>query len=530
MRLRHVLHIVGILVAGLGVTMLIATIVALVYREEDLFSQTMAAGITIGAGLIIFFLTGRAREKLEISHRGAFAVVTFGWLACCLFGALPYLLFAHLPAVWFSDAPQREQVEGSATVETMSPPDCDTGKGLGVEFCSLTNSVFESTSGFTTTGATILKNGLWKQRESRKGGLPHGLLFWRALTHFLGGMGIIVLGVAILPLLGVGGMELFKAEVPGPVKDKIAPRVAETARLLWKVYAGLTVLEFLLLLLTGQGPFLALCHSFATMATGGFSPLAKSIEGLHSPVAEWIIAVFMFLAGANFALHFTSLRKGRPIHWRDHEFRFYAFITMVFIVLIGAGVLAESGMGVHGSIRAGVFQTLTILTTTGFSSSDFAAWGIGIQTLIFLLFFIGGCSGSTGGGIKCVRVLLMAKLAIREIKRLTHPHSVIQTKLSGQVVSGEVIQSIAGFVILYLSIFFVSVAVLAVGGHEFKTSLTAVGACIGSIGPGLGPVGPSGSYNFFAVPHKWLLMFDMIAGRLEIYSVLIVLSRGFWKK
>ena len=179
MRIRHVLHIIGILIAGLGVTMMIAAAVALGYREEDLFSQTVAAGITIGAGLLIFFLTGRAREKLEISHRGAFAVVTFGWLACCLFGALPYLLFAHLPAVWFSDAPQRAQGEGSACEEIISPPDCDTGKGLGVEFCSFTNSAFESTSGFTTTGATIIEAGLWKQKESRKGGLPHGLLFWR---------------------------------------------------------------------------------------------------------------------------------------------------------------------------------------------------------------------------------------------------------------------------------------------------------------------------------------------------------------
>ncbi len=530
MRLRSAIHMVGILLAMLGGTMLIATLVALIYSEEDLFALLISSGVTIVAGLTAFFVTGRARERLEITHRGAFAVVTFGWLACCIFGALPYFLYAHLPAVWFSDAPAMAYEEGQLPAQLESPPDCRESTGLGVEFCSFTNAVFESTSGFTTTGATILEAGLWKSPSGRSGSLPHGLLFWRALTHFLGGMGIIVLGVAILPLLGVGGMQLFKAEVPGPVKDKMAPRVAETARLLWKVYAGLTLLEFLLLLSTGQGPFLAICHSFATMATGGFSPLAQSIEGLHSPLAEWIIVGFMFLAGANFSLHFASIRRRRPIHWGDHEFRFYGIVTLLFALMIGINLLATEGGGIHDSLRAGAFQTVSVLTTTGFSSENFAAWGIGIQVVIFVLFFIGGCSGSTGGGIKCVRVFLLAKMAVRELKRLVHPHGVIQTKLSGRVVSPDVSHSVAGFVILYLAIFFVSVTVFGLAGHDFKTSLTAVGANLGNIGPGLGPVGPAGNYNFLQEPLKWLCVFDMLVGRLEIYSVLIVLTPGFWRR
>ncbi|MFO8074030.1 MAG: TrkH family potassium uptake protein [Polyangia bacterium] len=532
MRIRTTVHVVGFLVAMVGAAMLLAAAVALIHREEDLLAHLVAAGIAIAVGLGAFFFTREPKDdrRIEVSHREAFAVVTFGWLACCMFGALPYLCFAHLPPLLFSDAPERADAAVGAKTPTVSPPDCAAREGLGRELCSPVNAVFESTSGFTTTGATILTDGLWENPETRSGGLPHGLLFWRALTHFLGGMGIIVLGVAILPLLGVGGMQLFKAEVPGPVKDKMVPRIGETARLLWKVYAGLTALEVLLLLTTGQGPYLAICHAFATMATGGFSPLAASIEGLGSPLAEWIVALFMFLAGINFALHFNSLRRRRLIYAADHEFRFYAALAVLFAAGMGVYLLVGSDLGAHDSLRAGVFQSLTILTTTGFSSQNFAAWAPAGQMLIFALFFVGGCSGSTGGGVKSVRVLLMIKLALSELKRLVHPHGVIQTKLSGRVVRDDVLHSVAGFVILYLVLFFVSALAFGIAGHDLVTSLTAVGASIGNIGPGLGPVGPSGNYEFLAAPLKGLCIFDMIAGRLEIYSVLIVLTPEFWRR
>jgi len=510
--------------------MLLAALVTLIYQEEDLFAHLASSVITMVTGLGMFFLADRPSKRMEISHRDAFAVVSFGWVASCLFGALPFFLYAHLPAIWYADAPVRD-VQGSVEAnELVSPPDCDADVGVGKEFCSFTNAMFESTSGFTTTGATILEAGLWKSPKGRSKGLPHGLLFWRALTHFLGGMGIILLGVAVLPLLGVGGMQLFKAEVPGPVKDKMAPRVAETARLLWKVYAGLTAAEFLLLLAAGHGPFLAICHALATMATGGFSPLAASIEGLDSPASEWIILVFMLLAGANFGLHFNSIKRRTLVHFKDTEFKFYISITLFFTVLITSQLLTTENFDIHDSFREGLFQTLTILTTTGFSTSDFALWGVGAQVLLFVLFFIGGSSGSTGGGIKCVRVFLMFKLAVRELKRLVHPHGVIQTKLSGHVVQSDVINSVAGFVVLYLAIFFGSVIIFALAGHDFTTSLTAVGASIGNIGPGLGPVGPAGNYNFFSAPLKYLSMFDMLAGRLEIYSILIILTPEFWRR
>ncbi|MCP4605235.1 MAG: TrkH family potassium uptake protein [Proteobacteria bacterium] len=522
MRIKPVLRVVGVLIVFVGLSMLLTAAIAAIYFEEDLFAHLMAAGATLIVGTALFFASGRPDIRIEVSHREAFASVTFGWVASCLFGALPYFFYAHLPQVINADA----AIEADA-----EPPDCETETGLGREFCSFSNAVFESSSGFTTTGATILEQGLWKSPKGRRGGLPHGLLFWRALTHFLGGMGIIVLGVAILPLLGVGGMQLFKAEVPGPVKDKIAPRVTETARLLWKVYAGLTLAEFLLFMIaTDQGPYLAVCHSFATMATGGFSPLAASIEGIRSPTAEWIVLIFMLLAGTNFSLHFLSLRRKRLIYWKDHEFRFYMAVILMATFGLTLILYISHDFGLHDSFRHGLFQSLTIMTTTGFSSSDFAVWGVSAQLILFSLFFIGGCAGSTGGGIKSVRVFLMLKVAFRELRRLIHPHGVIQTKLSGKVVQDNVIHSVAGFAILYLGIFFISVIIFGLFGHDIVTSLTAVGANIGNIGPGLGQIGPSGNYNFFAAPLKWLCIFDMIAGRLEIYSVIIILTPEFWRR
>ncbi len=519
---KPILRVISVLLFFVALSMFLSAGIAGFYQEEDLFAHLMAAGTTLVAGTILFFATRRSSKHMEVSHRQAFAVVTFGWLASCLFGALPYFYFAHLPHVLYAQAAESAEVES---------PDCGADTGIGREFCSFTNSVFESSSGFTTTGATILEAGLWSSTEGRRGGLPHGILFWRALTHFLGGMGIIVLGVAILPLLGVGGMQLFKAEVPGPVKDKIAPRVTETARLLWKVYAGLTFAEFLLLtLLTDQGPYLALCHAFATMATGGFSPLAISVEGCGSATAEWIILIFMMLAGANFSLHFLSLRRRRLIHWKDTEFRFYAVVILVASVGLALILCLSHDFGIHDGIRAALFQSLTVMTTTGFSTSDFALWAVGAQLILFSLFFVGGCAGSTGGGIKCVRVFLMLKVGFRELRRLIHPHGIIQTKLSGKVVSADIIHSVAGFVILYLSIFFLSVIVFGIAGHDIVTSLTAVGANIGNIGPGLAKIGPAGNYNFFAAPLKWICIFDMLAGRLEIYSVIIVLTPEFWRR
>ncbi len=529
MRIRSILRIIGVLVAGLGVSMFLCALMALFYKEEDLTAFLAAGFVSSAAGLLLFFVGGRARRRLDVSHREAFAVVTFGWLASCLAGALPFFFYAQVPALFFRDAPIIAAGHGAAGVLT-ALPDCDAGTGLGREFCSFAASMFESTSGFTTTGSSVIETGLWNDIHSRSGGLPHGILFWRALTQFLGGMGIIVFGVALLPLLGVGGMELFKAEVTGPVKDKVAPRIAETARLLWRIYLGMTAVLVVLLMLTGQGLYLSVCHAFATMGTGGFSPLAASVETLDSPAGEWIITVFMALAGMNFALHAAALRKGRPVHLKDQETWFYVGVGVVISLAVGAYLYAHHGYSVNDGIRTGFFNAFSVLTTTGFASTDFALWGIGAQLLLLVLFFVGGCSGSTGGGIKAVRILMMLKVALTELKRLVHPHAVIQTKMSGTPVPVRVINSVAGFIALYLVLFLLAAVILGLCGYDLTVSVTAVGSAIGNIGPGFGAVGPMGNFNFFPDSLKWLQVFLMLAGRLELYSVFIVMTPEFWRR
>jgi trk system potassium uptake protein TrkH len=522
------------LLVFVGLAILACALVCLFYREEDLAAMLASGLMTLLTGGIMFAATNRQEHGIEISHREAFAVATLGWVASCLAGALPYLFFAHMPALFFADAPQRAWQDLPHQVPPLPadlscPPRCAEGIGLGKEFCSFTNAVFESVSGFTTTGATVITLGLWDNPDSRRGGLPHGLLLWRSITHFLGGMGIIVLSLALLPLLGVGGMQLFKAEVPGPVKDKIAPKVAETARLLWKVYVILIALQTFLMVFAGQSVFVATCHALSTMATGGFSPLSASIATLDSPLSEWIITVFMFVAGANFSLHFVSFRRHKLVHLADEEFKFYAFVALGSGVALALFLALSHDHGAHDALRSGLFQALTIITTTGFATEDFALWTVGAQMAIFLLFVIGGCAGSTAGGIKCVRHLILLKVGWREMRRLIHPHAVIQTKLSGKVVKDNVVHSIAGFVMLYLSIWLLSAVACAAFGFDLTTSLTAPLVCLGNIGPGLGPVGPMGTYEMFPDVLKWLLSFNMLVGRLELYSVLILLTYEFWR-
>jgi trk system potassium uptake protein TrkH len=282
--------------------------------------------------------------------------------------------------------------------------------------------------------------------------------------------------------------------------------------------------------MTGQGAYLAVCHSFATMATGGFSPLASSVETLNSPWSEWIITFFMLLAGMNFSLHLSSLQHRRIQFFKDDEFKFYIFTAFSISLVIAVILWSQNGYGFESGIRTSLFQTFSIITTTGFSSKDFTLWVMGAKMMLILLFFVGGCSGSTGGGIKVVRLLLMLRLALGEMKRLVHPKGVIPTRLSGSVVPVKVINSIAGFIALYLVIYFFSTALLSLAGHDFLTSFTAVGATLGNIGPGLGAVGPAANYNFFSTPIKWLEIFLMIVGRLELYSVIILFTPAYWRK
>jgi trk system potassium uptake protein len=475
----YILKVIGAIIFFIGLSMAPPLVYALIHEEGTWSALALSKSVTIGLGLSLF-LTFRGSKSGVISHREGMAIVTLGWLCAGLFGALPFL--AHFPGA--------------------------------------IDAVFESFSGFTTTGASILTD-----IES----LPRSILLWRSLTHWLGGMGIIVLSLAILPFLGVGGMQLYKAEVSGPVPDKLRPRIRDTAILLWKVYLLFTVVLTALLLLGGMDLFDSLCHTFGTVATGGFSTKNASIGHFDSAYIDGVITLFMLVCGINFALHLQLLR-GRPlVLWRDPEFRFFGWLVLVFTGVAVVFLYADYG-SVGQALRHGMFQVVSILTTTGYGTADYALWAPVIQAILLSCMFIGGCAGSTAGGMKCMRILLLLKQAYRELMRLIHPHSVSQLKLGGRIVKPEVLSGIFGFFVLFIGLFVVSSFLLAAMGVDVLTSFAAVAATIGNIGPGLGGVGPAENYALIPQAGKVLLTLCMLLGRLEIYTVILLLVPEFWRK
>ncbi len=537
MSVRVVLRALGALLCLLGVLMLAPAFMALAYGEEDAFAHFMAAAASGVVGAALLLVVKRPPVKRDVSIRDGILIVSFGWSVACLAGALPYFFYAQLPHVWNAEAVKRSS---AVVAENPTPPRCGGAKGqgdtgLGREFCSFTNCYFESASGFTTTGATILEKGLWRTPH-RRDGLPHGLLFWRSLTHWLGGMGIIVLGIAILPLLGIGGMQMFKAEVPGPVKDKLSPRVTETAKVLWAVYFLLTIGQVLLLLPSGMGVYQAVNHAFATLATGGFSTLASSVQGFDSVYVESVITLFMFAAGVNFTLHIAWMSRRDPLAFlRDGEFRTYGLVTLVLLTGVTLSLVASDGLGwgVGRSVRYASFQVVSIVTTTGFASTNFELWeGVApfAAFLLLVAMFTGGCAGSTGGGMKMMRLLLVLKAGLRELKQLIHPRAVLPLRYNDRVVGEDIGRGVMGFVVLYMALFVVAATVISLLGYDMKSSLGASIACIGNIGPGWGAVGAADNYNHFPAVGKWVLVFCMLAGRLEIYTVLLLLVPWFWRR
>ncbi len=481
MDFRVIFFVLSFLSLCLAGTLLVPMGISFAYGEGEatafLFSALICAGIGLG-GWFLF-----RPERREFGHREGFAIVGLGWLLACFLGALPYL-FAGT-------------------------------------FTSVVNACFESTSGFTTTGATVVEN-----IEI----LPKGILFWRSLTHWLGGMGIILLSMAILPMLGVGGMELYRAEVPGPVPDRLKPRIRETAKTLWMVYVLISLLEVFFLMLGHMNWFDAVCHTFGTMATGGFSTRNASIGHYGSPYIDGVITVFMIAAGANFALHYQLL-LGRPRRYlEDPEFRFYfaviAVLTVCLAVLLRGGVYERF----TASFRYAVFQVTSILTTTGYVTCDYEQWPLAAQYILFALMFFGGCAGSTGGSVKCIRILLLLKQARKEISSLIHPHAVFTIKVGKKSVPPAVMEGVLGFSLVYMCIFVVASLLMSWLGLDFKSALASVAACIGNVGPGLGIVGPVKTYFPIVSAGKWILMLCMILGRLEIFTLLILFVPQFWKK
>jgi trk system potassium uptake protein TrkH len=409
--------------------------------------------------------------------------VTITWLAVRFFGCLPYLLSGSLG--------------------------------------SLTDAYFEAMAGFTTTGATVMTDV-----ES----LPMGILFWRSLTQWLGGMGIILFAIAVLPFIGTGGAQLFRAEAPELTVDRLRPRIIDTAKALWYIYAALTAAAVILYRVGGMGWFDAVCHSFTTLATGGFSTKNASIAYFQSPFIDAVATVFMFLAGVNYAVYFYTLKGDIFRFWHSSEFRFYIAITLGAVALVTISVYGSSYASLGESLRYASFQAVSIMTTTGYSTANYEKWVPFPQLLLAFLMFFGGMIGSTGGGMKQVRVLLMLKQSYRELYQLIHPRAVTTVKLDGKSIPKEILGSIWGFLFLFLFICTVATLAMSALGVDIITSATTVLSAMSNVGPALGEAGPTENYFHLPAAGKWILTFCMLAGRLEIYTVLILFVPRFWKK
>ena len=471
---------IGAFLCFLALSMIFPLLVSLYYQDNTTIAFAISLSVTILSGLLLWKFTP-AGDQIRI--RDGFAIVTFSWIFMAAFGSLPFLISGEIPSV--------------------------------------TDAFFETMSGFTTTGATILED-----IEV----VPRALLFWRSLIQWLGGMGIIVLSVAVLPLLGVGGMQLFRAEVPGPTKDKLSPRVRDTAKILWGVYVLISAVETVLLMIGGLNLYDALCHTFTTMATGGFANYNASIGHFQNPFVQYVFIVFMFMAGVNFSLHFRMLKGDLRACWRDSEFLFYVTLLLIGTLVLGLATGFSSTFSTTGeTIRHSLFQSVSIMTTTGYVTADYETWPYVAQALIFLFMFVGGCAGSTGGSIKVVRLLLLLKATISEIKKLIHPHGVIPVRIGGKPVSRDIISNILGFFFLYILIFYVGFLVMSALGLDMRSALSSVAATLGNVGPGFGVIGPTHTYATIPAAGKWFLTFLMLTGRLEIFTVIILFSRSFWK-
>ncbi|MEE4246386.1 MAG: TrkH family potassium uptake protein [Kangiellaceae bacterium] len=482
MQKQVVIRILGILLILFSTTMIPPTIVSLIFRDSAGSNFVVALLISLATGIALFWPNRQA--KAELKTRDGFLIVVMFWTVLSLFGAIPLYL-------------------------------------ANIENVNLADAVFESFSGLTTTGATVIQ-GLDE--------LPKSILYYRQQLQWLGGMGIIVLAVAILPMLGIGGMQLYRAETPGPVKDaKLTPRIAGTAKALWFIYLGLTISCGVSYWLAGMSPFDALSHSFSTVAIGGFSTHDASIGWFNSNTIELICSLFMLLAGINFSLHFVAYRQlSIQPYTRDPEFKAYISIMLGVTIVCFLGLFLSQQFSFKDSIYKAIFHTISIGTTTGFASSDFSSWPGMLPILLLFLSFIGGCAGSTGGGIKVIRFLLLFKQGLREIYKLIHPNALFKVKLGKQVLSDNVADAVWGFFAAYVVIFVVLLLVLIGDGLDQVTAFSAVAACMNNLGPGLGEV--AANYSGISDLAKWLLCLAMLFGRLEIFTLLVLFTPAFWRK
>ena len=477
-RARVVLNYLGKITLIIGISMLTASVCSLIYREEIFWAICLASLITMVVGFTGSFI---GQKNPRLNYREGFAVVTLGWLIASLFGTLPYILSGTVP--------------------------------------DFAGALFETVSGFTTTGASVI---------SDVEALPKGILYWRSLTQWLGGMGIMALFIAIIANIGVRANQIFRSEVPGPTADKISPRIRETAKLLWMTYLALSAILLVLLVAFGMDFFDSICHTFTTMATGGFSTRNSSLAD-YSPLIQWILIVFMFLAGVNFSLHYLAFRNRSPKgYFSNGEFRLYTLIVIFasILVLIGIGQYLES----EERIRHSVFQVVSIITTTGFASADFNLWNPISQVILLALMLVGGCAGSTAGNIKVGRYLILIKSFRIEIKKMIHPKSVWPIRYDGKVVRDGLVTNVMQFFFIYIMIAGIGVILLSAMGLDLISSISASLSCLGNIGPGFNLVGPMANYGHLPDFSKYVLSVLMFLGRLEIFPVLLMFSALFWKE
>jgi len=475
-------NLLGYLLLLNGVFMLACLPFSVYYNEGDHLAILGSALITLASGALLVAITRNPNSK-ELSKKDGYLIVTLGWLIMSFFGTLPYLLSGTIP--------------------------------------NITDAFFETVSGYSTTGATILYD-----IES----VHKGILFWRSMSQWIGGMGIIVLTIAILPLLGIGGMQLFVAEAPGISPDKLQPRIKETAKRLWLIYIGLTVIETLLLWAGEMDFYDAINHAFTTTATGGFSTKNASIAYFSSPFTHYVIILFMFLGGTNFTIIYLALHGEFEKAIKNEEFRYYAGFCLAIGLTVAIGILIISNSPVEKAIRNGLFQVISITTTTGYVTADYTAWSSFITVIFFMLMFIGGCAGSTSGGVKIVRHVVLMKNSILEFKRQIHPTAVLPVRLNKKAVDRDITFTVLAFIMIYISIFALGSIIVSMMGVEFETALGSVAAALGNVGPGIASVGPGSNYAHLPDQVKWFLAGLMLLGRLELFTVLILFTPYFWRR
>ncbi|WP_294633278.1 TrkH family potassium uptake protein [uncultured Bacteroides sp.] len=478
---KTVIRIIGILLLLETIMLLVCAGVSLYYQDEDLIDFCISAGITAGTG-ILMALWGK-NGKRQLTRRDGYVLVSFTWIAFSILGTFPFYISGYIP--------------------------------------SITNAFFETMSGFSSTGATILDD-----IEA----LPHGLLFWRSMMQWIGGLGIIMFTIAVLPIFGVNGLQVFAAEASGPTHDKIHPRIGVTAKWIWSIYAGITGILVVLLMLGGMDWFDSVCHAFTAISTGGFSTKQASIAYYNSPYIEYVLSVFMFISGINFMLLllFFNRKFKKAIH--DAELKWYFWSVALFTAAIAVILYYTQPMGVEEAFRQSLFQVISLHTSTGFATNDYMLWPAVTWVLLTIIMLMGACAGSTSGGLKCIRMVILAKIARNEFKHILHPNAILPVRLNKQVVPPSVQSTVLAFCFIYAAISIVSVLIMMSLGIDFLESVGCVVSSISNMGPGLGDTGPAFSWNALPDLAKWLMSFLMLLGRLELFTVLLLFTPEFWTK